>query len=143
MDILILFGIVAFIILIVLLIYMISFVKKATKLIEDTRNQINKQSEQFSETIEKIDVLLSDIHKFVNLASESLGKVNEMSDRLSGLVTKVDDKADNLMSVFEQIALGTKSMYDSIYKPVRSVIDFFQNISGNLSFFKSILPKKK
>ncbi len=122
---------------------MISFVNKATKLIEETRNQINKQSEQFSETIEKIDILIVDVHKFVNLASESLGKVNEMSDKMSNLVSKVDDKAQNLMVIFEQVSTGTKSLYDSIYKPIRSAIDFFQNISGNLSFIKSLVPKKK
>lgn len=143
MNLLIVLLVVAIIIFIVLMIFVITFVNKATKLIEETRDKINKQSEQFTETIEKIDILIIDIHKFVNLASESLKNVNDMSEKLSLLINKVDDKSQNLIEVFDQVAVGTKSIYDSIHTPISNIIDFFQKLSGSFSFLKSILPKKK
>lgn len=118
------------------------FINKASKLIEDTRNQINKQSEQFSETIEKIDVLIIDVHKFVNLASESMEKINDMSDKISILANKVDAKTQSLMNVLDQVAIGTKSFYESVHKPIRTVINFFQSFSDNFSFVKSLFPKR-
>lgn len=143
MDILVVTGIIAITVLIVLLFYMISFVNKATKLIEDTRNQINKQSEQFTETIEKIDLLVADVHKFVNLATDSMQKVSDISEKLSNLVNKVDSKADNLLVVIDEIAQTTKTIYEKVNKPVRSIVEFFSNFSENISFVKSLLPKKK
>ncbi len=136
-------GVVAIVVLIALLVYLISFVNKANQLIEETRSKINKQSEQFTETIEKIDFLIVDVHKFVNLASESLQKVNDMSEKMSVLVSKVDDKAQSVINVFDQVATGTKSLYDSVYKPIHSILEFFQSFSDKFSFVKSFLPKKK
>lgn len=136
-------AVVVTIAIIILTIYLAVFISKATNLIQEVQANFKEQSKQLKLLVDKTDELIIDVHQFVNNASESLEKVNVMSDQISGLVNKVNSKTGNLMSVVDAIAASARETYFTIEKPIRAVSSFISSFSDNIAFVKSIFPSKK
>jgi SMC interacting uncharacterized protein involved in chromosome segregation len=134
---------IAAIAIIVLTIYLAVFISKATNLIQEVQVNFKEQSKQLKLLVEKTDELIIDVHQFVNNASESLEKVNVMSDQITGFVNKVNSKTGNLMSAVDEIAVNARETYFAIEKPIRAVSSFISNFSDNIAFVKSIFPSKR
>lgn len=134
---------VATIAIIILTIYLVIFISKATHLIQELQFNIEEQSKQIKLLVDKADELIIDVNQFVNNASESLEKVSSMSDQLSGLVKEANSKTRNLMSAVDEIAVSARKTYFSIEKPIRAVANFINNFSENIASVKSIFPSKK
>jgi len=139
MQLLLVVGTIALIVFIIVLIYMIVFIFKSTKLIEDTREQITEQSKQFGETLEKVDSLIVDINKFVRQASVSLEKIDNMADGIQVFITKVDSKANNLVESMSDVG---NVMRNTIFS-IERVISFITNIGDFASKIRSFFPSRK
>ncbi len=134
---------VATIAIVILTIYLVVFISKATNLIQEVQVSFKEQSKQIKLLVDKTDELIIDVNKFVNTASESLEKVNTMSDQISGLVNKVNSKTGNLMSAVDEIAVSARETYFAIEKPIKAISSFINGISDNIAFVKSLFPSKK
>jgi ABC-type transporter Mla subunit MlaD len=124
------------------MIYVINFIKKTALLIDDTRANLNRQTKQLGETLEKVDDMVVDIHSFVKQASSSLEKFNEMSDQITGVVRKIDTKANNLMVVADDLSSIARGVVSSVEKPIRGIADFIGNIGNYINKIKSFFPTK-
>jgi len=136
------FSVIALILFIILMIYLIFFVKKTALLIDDTREHLNEQSKQLGETLERADDLIIDIHSFIKQASGSLETINNMSTQITDLVRKVDTKANNLMIVADDLSSIARSVVNSVEHPIRSIAEFIANIGNYAAKIKSFFPSK-
>lgn len=136
------FALIAVIVFVVMMIYLIKFINKTALLIEDTRANLNKQTKQLGDTLEKIDGLVYDVHSFVKQASTSLEKINTMSDQITDVVRKVDAKTNNLMLVADDLSSIARGVVSSIENPIRGIADFIGNIGNYVNKIKSFFPSK-
>jgi uncharacterized protein YoxC len=132
-------AIIAVVLFIILSVFLIVFIRKTSLLIDETRLRINEQSKQLNTILEKIDLMIVDIHSFVKQASTSLEKIDEMSNEITGLVRKVDNKANNVIVALDDVG----GIFHNSINSIEKAVNFITNFTDVFTKIKSIFPTKK
>ena len=124
---------------IVVVVYMISALRSAKRLINETSVSISTLSRNVDESLNQIT---RDIKEFKEKATETLDAIDQTTNQLTNIAGNLDRRIDSFLNVFDPFKELIGIVYEQIAPPILKTSMLVSALSKGVSVFSHFLSKK-